>query len=134
MGLGRLVQMLSKTLTSAATDQGGTTESAIGYSWEVSLSFEDEDFTNELSRALKEIATERNNLIHERLISFDPKSVKSCRQLIRELDEQRARIKPQYEALLAIFLSMRDFFKQLKDYADSESFADELKRATEESE
>lgn len=126
--MGRLVEDLSKTLKTAEVDQGEPNNSEIGFGIKVSFSFEDEDFTNELSQALREIVVERNSLIHKKLISFDHKSVKGCRELIRELDEQRARIRPQYEALTAICLSLRDYFKQLKDYVDSESFADDLKR------
>lgn len=132
--MGRLVENLSKTLETAEIDQGEITNSEIGFGIKVSFSVEDEDFTNELNQALREIVIERNSLIHKKLISFDHKSVKGCRELIRELDEQRARIKPQYEALSAICLSLRDYFRQLKDYTDSESFADDLKRVQEEPE
>jgi predicted nuclease with TOPRIM domain len=126
-----LVDNLSKTLQSDESDQRGTVESDNGFGIEVCFSFESEDFTRELNQALREIVRERNDLIHKRLISFDPHSVENCRDLIRELDEQRARIKPQFEAVSAICLNLRDFFKQLKDYSDSESFADDLKRVKE---
>jgi hypothetical protein len=132
--MGRLVKDLSKTFRTAEVDQGETADTEIDFGIRVSFSFEDEDFTNELSRALREIVTERNNLIHKRFISFDPKSVESCRELIKELDEQRARIKPQYEALSAICINLRDCFKQLKDCTDSKSLADDLRRVEKESE
>lgn len=129
--MGRLVENLSKTLQFDEADMGEVENSGNDFSIEVSFCIEDKDFTDELNQALREIVKERNYLIHKRLISFDPKSIEGCRDLLRELDDQRARIKPQYEALSAIFLSLRDYFKQLKDYADSESFADDLKRAVE---
>ena len=131
MPMGRLVENLSKTLQPGEAGQGETADSENSFSLEVSFSVDNEDFTNELTQALKEIVRERNDLIHKRLVPFDPKSVESCRDLIRELDEQRARIKPQFEALSAIFLSLKDHLRQLFDYADSESFADDLKRAEE---
>jgi hypothetical protein len=130
--MGRLVDNLAKTLQSGETDQGESADGEIGFGIEISFSIENEDFTKELSQALGGIVRERNDLIHKRLIRFDFKSIESCRNLIRELDEQRARIKPQFEALSAICLSLKDYFKQLKDYADSESFADDLNRAEEE--
>jgi hypothetical protein len=127
--MGRLVDNLSKTLQSGAIDQTEAADSENRYSIEVSFSIENEDFADQLSQALRQIVRERNDLIHKKLISFDRKSVEGCRELIRELDEQRARIKPQYEALSTICLSLRDTFKQFEDYMDSESFADELKHA-----
>ena len=126
--MGHLVENLSKTLQSCDADQGETVGDDIGFGVEVSFRFEDEDFTSELSQALRGLVRERNDLIHKRLVSFDPRSVESCRELIRELEEQRARIEPQYEALSAIGLSLSDHFKQLKDFVGSESFADDLKR------
>jgi hypothetical protein len=129
--MGHLVDNLSKTLQSDETDKGRTADSENGFGIEVSLSVDDEGFTSELSQALKGIVRERNDLIHKRLIRFDPNSVESCRDLVRELDGQRARIKPQFEALSAICLNLKHYFKQLKDYSDSESFADDLKRAEE---
>jgi len=130
--MGHLVENLSKSLQSGEIYQGETADSENGFSIEVSFSIDNEDFTNELSEALRGIVRERNDLIHKRLIPFNPKSVESCRDLIGELEEQRTRIKPQFEALSAICLSLKDYFKQLKDYADSESFADDSKCAEEE--
>ena len=118
--MGRLVENLSKTLSPGENSQGETADNENGLSLKVSFFFEDEDFTNELSRALKGIVRERNDLIHKRLISFEVNSAESCRELIRELGEQRARIKPQFEALSAICVSLRDCFEQLKEYAESE--------------
>ena len=134
LSMGRLVDNLSKTLQSDEADKGETAGSENECGFEISYCIENEDFTGELSQALRGNVKERNDLIHKRLISFDRKSVESCRELIRELDEQRARIKPLYEALSTIFLSLRDYFKQLKDYEDSGSFAEDLKRAEEQDE
>ncbi len=130
--MGRLVEDLSKSLRSGGSDQEETDDSENGFSIKTSFSIDDEDFTNEFSQALRVIVRERNDLIHKRLIPFAPNSVESCRDLIGELDEQRMRIKPQFEALSAICLSLKDHFKQLQDYVDSESFVDDLKRAEEE--
>ena len=130
--LGRLVGDLPKTLQPNETDQEKTVDSENGYCIEISIRVGDKNFTNELSQALREIVKERNELIHKRLIHFDLRSVKSCRELLRELDQQRARIKPQFERLSSICTSLRDHFKELKEYIDSESFVDDLKRAKEE--
>jgi hypothetical protein len=127
--MGRLVDNLSKTLQSGETDQKETADSEYGHSIKVSFSDDNEDFTDELGQALREIVRERNDLIHKRLILFDPKSVDSCRDLLVELDEQATRIKPQFKALSAICSSLEDYFKQLKSYVASESFVDDLRRA-----
>jgi predicted nuclease with TOPRIM domain len=129
--MGRLAEALSQSLRSEQSETKKAEDAADRFSIEVSFSIDDEDFARELSQALEEIVKERNDLIHQRLIHFDPKSFESCRDLIRELDEQRARIKPQFQALSAICTSLREHHKQLKGYAESESFADDLKRAEE---
>jgi hypothetical protein len=126
--MGALVNKLSETLQASKADQGGTAGSDVGFSIEISFTFENEDYTNQLSQTLKGIVEERNDLIHNRLISFDRKSVESCRELIGELKEQHARIEPQYEALSAICLSLTDCIKQTDDYMNSDAFADDLKR------
>ena len=120
--MGRLAEALSQVLRTEQEGQQKTASDSDRFSIDVSFSIEDEDFTNDLSQALGEIVGERNNLIHKRLIRFDPNSIESCRDLIKELDEQRARIKPQFEALSAICLSLKESFQQLGDYVDSESF------------
>ena len=132
LSLGRLVDNLSQTLQSDQTDQTNAADSESDFCIEVSFGFEDEEFTNQLSQALRGVVIERNDLIHKRLVRFNPKSIKSCRELLRELNEQRNRIKPQFETLSAICMNLRDIFKQLKDYADSGSFADDISNAQEE--
>ena len=119
--MGRLAEALSQRLRTEEKGHQEIVDDADRFSIEVSFSIEDENFTNNLSQALGEIVRERNDLIHTRLIRFAPNSIESCRDLIRELDEQRARIKPQFEALSAICLSLKESFQQLGDYMDSES-------------
>jgi hypothetical protein len=132
--MGRLVEALSQSLRSEQDGKQKVADGADRFSIEVSFAIDNEDFANELNQALGEIVRERNDLIHKRLIPFDIRSIESCRGLIRELDEQRARIKPQFEALSVICSSLQEYLKQLKDYSESQSFVDDLKRAEEEQE
>ena len=98
----------------------------------LSFTIDDKDYTKQLDQALREIVRERNELIHKRLIRLDPRSMESCQELIGELEDQRARIKPQFEALSAIYLSLVEYLGELKDYVESGSFADDFQRLHEE--
>ena len=131
LSMGRLVGGLSKTLQSDDAGHRETIDSENGAGFEVVYNLEDKDFTDELIHALRRIVSERNDLIHNRLISLNYRSAEDCQILIGELDEQRARLNPQYEALSAIVLSLRDHLKELKDYVESESFVEDWNRALE---
>ena len=114
LSMGRLVGGLSKTLRSDDAGHRETIDSENGAGFEVVFNLEDKDFTDELIHALRRIVSERNDLIHNRLISLNYRSAEDCQILIGELDEQRARLNPQYEALSAIVLSLRDHLKAAK--------------------
>ena len=98
----------------------------------LSFTIDDKDYTKQLDQALREIVRERNELIHKRLIRLDSRSMESCQELIGELEEQRARIKPQFEALSAICSSLVEYLGELKNYVESEAFADDFQRLHEE--
>lgn len=132
MSMGRLVESFSKTLLSGEAGSGEKEREGHPLKIEVSYSFEDPTFVNQLKETLSEVVRDRNNLVHKRLIYFDPSSIESVQELLEELDSQRARIKPQYETLAAIFSNLRDFQRDFEVYSKSESFTDDLKRAMDE--
>jgi hypothetical protein len=78
---------------------------------EISLSFKvtyDPDFLEIQKRTLASIVNERNNLIHQKLASFDTSSVEDCHNLIILLDEQNPRLLAQLEEMKWIIKSLRE--------------------------
>lgn len=51
--------------------------------------------------AISFLVSERNRLIHQMLVRFNPESEESCRALIHELDEQNEMVKREYSNLQA---------------------------------
>ena len=62
--------------------------------------------------ALERVVKERNLLIHQQLSQFDQTSLHSCRRLGILLDEQRERIKPEFEMLRSLVFALRDGRKE----------------------
>jgi hypothetical protein len=68
----------------------------------------DPAFREERKLALEHIVTERNALIHQTLLSFDPTSIESCRTLNVVLDEQDERIRSEFENIREIAKTFRE--------------------------
>jgi len=62
----------------------------------------------ERRKALLSVVKERNKLIHKWLGTFNPNSIESCVQLRDALDEQHARIWPEFEMLKSIVLALNE--------------------------
>lgn len=58
-----------------------------------------EEYVEGINKSFEEIVEERNQLIHHRLLEFDPGVEGSCKQLISYLDAQHERIAPLREFL-----------------------------------
>ena len=129
--MGRLAEALSKSLQPGQGDQADTVDSEDRISIKVSFTIGDEDFARDLALSLDRVVRERNDLIHTRLLRFDRTSKESCEALIRDLDSQRERMKPLYEALFAICSSLREAYQELEKYAKSEKLADDVVLANE---
>ena len=72
----------------------------------------DEASIEQRKAALSAIVQERNALIHQMLGQFDHKSVESCRQLNDVLDKQSERMRPEFEALRTLVMTLLDGRKQ----------------------
>lgn len=81
-------------------------------------------------KALRSVVSERNNLIHKWLGTFDPNSLEGCRALEVKLDEQHERIWPEFETLRGIVQAVREFDREAAQYFNSESFLTELIRVS----
>ena len=81
----------------------------------------------ERKKALRAVVAERNKLVHKWLASFDPNSAESCLSLGVDLDEQHARIWPEFETLKAIVQAVREYQREAMQYLASDAFLAELK-------
>jgi hypothetical protein len=123
MPMGSLIELFVQSVHPIRNADSAQTTDFEGAGIEHSFRFEDAAFVDELKASLRTIVKERNQLIHRKLIEFDPKSSKSCRSLAKELEEQRERIKPQFERLANILTMVRDQMRELDEYFKSEEFA-----------
>ena len=122
MPMGRLVNHFVRSVHPNGGENARREETSAKGSFEFSFTFEDGAVVEELEASLRMVVEERNQLIHTKLIDFDPKSLESCRDLAGDLEDQRQRIKPQFEALAAICATVRDGYKVLTDNFGSVQF------------
>jgi hypothetical protein len=73
----------------------------------------------EWRRVMREVVKERNALIHQMLVSFDPSSLDSCNALSGLLDEQRERILPAYQHLESLVKAIRETHQEIAANVDS---------------
>ncbi len=93
----------------------------------VSFSFElDAEAYEETRYAFRQIVQERNALIHQMLVSFNPNSIDSCKEVLSALDEQRSRLKPHYDNLRAMVRAVSEGQKKLLELVESEEFFEKL--------
>ena len=85
----------------------------------VSFSLEGgEDEARMWKSAMMAVVKERNRLIHQMLVDFDPQSVKSCERLCTELDAQRESILQSYAHLESLVSAIRTSHKELAEACD----------------
>lgn len=68
----------------------------------------DEASIEQRKAALASIVQERNALIHQMLGQLDHTSAESCRQLNDVLDKQAERVRPEFEALRSLVMTLLD--------------------------
>lgn len=86
------------------------------------------ELVKERQRALSSVVAERNKLIHQSLAKFDPNSIDSCVELDAILDDQHAKIWPEFEILRSMVSALMEHHDELRRYLASDVFLDELKR------
>jgi len=90
--------------------------------FEISLKITAEDGSLPIQKKeFQSMVAERNRLIHQMLVSFNPCSTESCQALITELDKQNETIKRHYTNLQNLILAFQEGINQLakEDYADN---------------
>ena len=120
--MGPLVDAFVKHAFSGAPEASG---GAVQEEAEVSFSFRiesNEVIAKERKRALRAVVAERNKLVHQWLAELDPGSRDSCLRLSAELDEQHARVMPEFEALKGIFNAFRELRAEMSRHIDSDEF------------
>jgi hypothetical protein len=127
--MGRLADAFIKSIYSAdlpnIEPQGDSRNASISFSFRMDAAPE---VARERKRALSAVVSERNKLIHRWLVHFDPNSVASCVELGSKLDEQHAKIWPEFEILRSMVLALREHREELRRYVASDEFLAELRR------
>ena len=89
MPMGRLVNDFVRSVHPNSSDNAKREEAIVQESVEFLFTFEDGAFVKELRASLRMVVKERNQLIHKKLLAFNPGSPESCRDLARDLEDQR---------------------------------------------
>jgi hypothetical protein len=90
-----------------------------------SLNLENE-FHEEKRREIEMLVNERNELIHQRLIDFNPTSIQDCQDLIAYLDSQRERQIIAYDFLKYLATIFAEMSKDMAEHMGSEEFQKEF--------
>ena len=67
----------------------------------------------EWRKVMSTVVAERNALIHQMLVPFDPASIESCESLSLALDDQRSRILSAYTHLESVIRAVREAHKDM---------------------
>jgi hypothetical protein len=121
--LGKLVQEFNKNILSDAGSSELTTDSSekgISFSFKVICS--NLDFSKARKRALLEVVTERNKLIHQDLAFLDTTCIEDYQKLINLLDEQNPRLLAHLEELGWIMKSLKESMKASEELSKSPDF------------
>ena len=106
---GSFVQSAYSNIQQEPPEQKDPQDFSVSFSFRINM---EASLVAERKKALRAVVAERNKLIHRWLASFDPNSLDSCEQLRVALDEQHARIMPEFEALKSIVLAVRTMMSQ----------------------
>jgi hypothetical protein len=122
------VQFLRSACSNADEQVGqrNDREISVSFSWRIEA---DPILTRERKRALRAAVAERNKWIHEWLAGFDPNSMESCANLRAQLDEQHAKIWPEFERLKSIVQTSRELIDGLRRHLTSDEFVGEIQSA-----
>lgn len=102
-------QLLSSTKNHIHEVPNDRNEAWVSFSFQM----ETEDGLPQHKAAFSFLVSERNRLIHQMLISFNPDSTDSCKLLIQELDEQNKMIQREYKNIQTLLLSIEAAKKEL---------------------
>lgn len=129
MPMGHLAEEFVRSVypSQETTEQYDADKASVTFSFRIEA---DAALVAERKKALRAVVRERNKLVHQWLNVFDPSSTESCQQLGARLDEQNARVLPEFEMLRAIVRTLRESQRELAQYLTSEDFLAELTKGT----
>ena len=129
MPMGHLAEEFVRSVYSSheATEQADSDKASVTFSFRIEA---DAALVAERKLALRAVVRERNKLVHQWLSEFDPSSRESCQKLGVALDEQNARVLPEFESLRAIVRTLREFQREAAKHLTSEGFLAELGKGT----
>ena len=127
--MGRLVEAFVRSAYSSVTPGAQADQASDETRVTFSLRIEsDSEVSKERKKALSRLVAERNKLIHRWLAAFDPNSIESCKELAIALDEQHAKVWPEFEILKSFVLALREHHEEVRRYVDSGQFLLDLDR------
>lgn len=85
--MGRVAADLLNSIEPGQNQLGNVVGTECQIHREFSFSFEDGAFSKELLLSLSKVIEECNELLHKKLMRFDPESKEGCQTLISELDD-----------------------------------------------
>lgn len=129
MPMGHLAEEFLRSVYSSheATEQADSHKASVTFSFRIEA---DAALVVERKLALRAVVRERNKLVHQWLSEFDPNSRESCQKLGVALDEQNARVLPEFEILRAIIRTLRESQREVMKLLMSDDFSAELPRGT----
>lgn len=107
--VGEFIRELRTEEPTELEDIGGLSVPELAFRCTFVLS---ENDINVLKDSLKILVDERNLLIHQKLLSFDIESNEDCRQMLKDLSEQRTRILPVYKYLQASVRTLHEMTQE----------------------
>lgn len=117
--LGHLVSEFLRCAYPSSSDRNPV-DDAIAHAT-ISVSFTmDPEMEKEHAKSLSSIVTERNTLIHQMLISFDPNCASSREALAQMLDEQLDRVLPEYQLLNSLLAGIKESLEHAESELDLE--------------
>lgn len=125
--MGRLADAFIRSAYSSeqtVAEQSSVEEISVTFSLRIEA---DPALVAERKRALRSVVKERNKLVHKWLASFDPNSLESCEALRADLDEQHAKIWPEFDTLRTIVMAVREYQREAAQYLASDAFLAELR-------
>ena len=127
--MGNLVDRLFSSVLVDGSDakaEPNTSAETMSITFSIELEAEAHSDTRE---AFRLIVRERNALIHQMLVSFNPNSLESCKEISKVLADQRNRLKPRFDDLRNIVRTILDGQKELQAWVESDDFVLALKEA-----
>lgn len=123
--MGMLKEELFSSTVKCSDDSEVENVDVMEPTFSISFNLENE-FHEEKRREIEMLVNERNELIHHRLISFNPAIIEDCQDLIEYLDSQKERQIIAYDFLKSLATVFAESCKEMAEQMNSEEFQKEF--------